>query len=195
LLPFLKEKTKGKEAEFKVLLKKMSEYIEFSLNLPFYDLVYNSWCADGDKQHKDNHEIMAIADWLGILLDTNALMREYEKVQAGAGDVFVFFNPNDSQIFLYFDFFNDVTDQCGMIEFGLRCPRENRDEALKLIDPLFFKGGPRSALSMDWSNEMLLRKVETPDFYLKNRVLHRFPFKQVFDLGFWYGQIANKKEN
>jgi hypothetical protein len=147
----------------------MDHYVEYSFHLPFYDLIYNNWSS---LEALDNHEIVAIAQWLGVAFDLDALTKEYEKVSIGKGDIFVFLHQKDKEKFLYFDFFNEATDQCGMIQFGLRCLRSERETALRLIEPLFYKTSPRSALSMDWSNQILSRSIENPDFYLKNRKIH-----------------------
>jgi hypothetical protein len=153
----------------------MHQYIEFSFHLPFFDLTHVSWASiDSSKERGDNHEIMAIAQWLDVALDTDVLLQRYGKQALDTGDVYVYYNANNPQIFLYFDLHKDPTDQCSMIQFGLRCPFEQREMAMKLIEPLFYKSGPRSPLMMDTYNDILLRNVETPDFYLKNRVLHRF---------------------
>jgi hypothetical protein len=153
----------------------MSNYIEFSFHLPFYDLIYNNWSS---LEELDNHEIVAITQWLGIALDIDALTKEYEKVKNGKGDIFVFFHPTDKETFLYFDLFNEETDQCGMIQLGVRCLRSERETALRVIEPLFYKSSPRSSLSMDWSNLMLQRSIEDSDFYLKKRKIH-FPQRSI----------------
>jgi hypothetical protein len=149
----------------------MNNYIEFSFHLPFYDLIYDSW---SDLNVLDNHEIIAIAEWMDVAFDIEILTKEYEKTVPNHGDIFIFYNTIDKEKFLYFDLFNEKTDQCGMIQFGLRCLHSERETALQLLDPLFYKNSPRSALSMDWSNQMMFRSIENSDFYLKKRRLFFF---------------------
>ena len=107
----------------------MSRYVEFSFDLPFFDLI------DDPDQLSRLEELMQILD---IHFEPTDLHHRYLSYgvgidQVGKGDVFVFFYKDNQDRFILIDLFREFTDQYNMVKLGARCEAKNNPMLDELV--------------------------------------------------------------
>lgn len=152
----------------------MSGYCEFSFLLPIYELL-------DEEDEVFGKELVEICNVIDIKIDMNFLMKKYDSYgmglhRNGSGDILVFYNNRNSEIFITLDLYNGWTDQNNMIGLGIRCPMYLSLKVKEFLIELYHKGVPRSDF------------IESVGDKLKNEIVeNNFP-KAILDCNGTYNQ-------
>jgi hypothetical protein len=148
------------------------EYVEMEFAMPFYEFYFeDTW---NDKAlPKNPFELKALSQKLNIILDCDFLFSEYEDTKIKAGDIYIFYQNNNKEIFMYFDLLKDEYDQMAMVTFGVRVKMENKREIKDILKQLYFKSTTRSDFQEDYFNASLNR-VATDRIPNQNRKVKQF---------------------
>lgn len=154
------------------------DYVELEFAMPFYEMYFpDTW--NDNKLSKNPFELIELSQKLNIILDTDFLYDSYEVTDYKSGDIYLFYQNNNKEIFLYFDLLKDEYDQMAMVNFGVRVKTENKREIKEILKKLYFKSTTRSDFQEDYFNQSLNRVATNRIPYQKRIVKHFMNGQQI----------------
>jgi hypothetical protein len=148
------------------------EYIEMEFAIPFYEFYFDANWGENNIP-KNPVELIALSQKLNIILDCDYLFSTYEETNIKEGDIYIFYQNNNKEIFMYFDLLKDEYDQMAMVTFGVRVKMEDKREVKDILKQLYFKSTTRSDFQEDYFNASLNR-VATDRIPNQNRKVKQF---------------------
>lgn len=154
------------------------EFVEYSFVMPFYEMYFPDIWNESECP-RNAFELNELCKELDIVLDTDFLFEEYEKIKPNSGDIFIFYSKYSKDIFLYFDLFNDVYDQTAMIKLGVRIPTKDSEEIKHILMKLYFKSVIRSNFQEDYFIHSLWREATNQYSGEKRNIIHFLDGKRL----------------
>jgi hypothetical protein len=151
---------------------KIPDYGEMEFEIPFYEFYFEDIWNDKN-QSKNPHELIELSKQLNITLNTDFLYQQYESTAIQKGDIYIFFENNNKEIFIYFDLLKDEYDQMAMVTFGVRIKTETKREIKEILKKLYFKSTTRSDFQEDYFNQSMNR-IATNQIPNQNRIVKRY---------------------
>ncbi len=151
---------------------KKPEFVELSFSLPFYEIYFpaDNW---DENLPKKPIELLELCEVMAIKIDPEFLYSEFETTKINHEGIYIFYPLDRKDIFIYFDFYKDPTDQMAMIQFGVRIKTENKTIIKTILEKLYFKSTTRSNFQEDYFNQMLSR-IATNRIPNNERIIHNF---------------------
>ena len=143
--------------------------MEFAM--PFYELYFPDTWNDNNLE-KNPFELIELSQELNIKLDIDFLFKTYEDTEYKKGDIYVFYQNNNKEIFIYFDLLKDEFDQMAMITFAVRIKTDIKNQVKDILMKFYFKSTTRSDFQEDYFNQSLNRIV-TNSIPNQKRIIHQ----------------------
>ena len=90
----------------------------------------------------DNPDFETLCGFLGLNIRPDWLGEEYDGIERGQGDVYLFRSHTG---WVLFDLFKEPTDQNEMVLVGVRCPEEGYPRVRASVEAIYKKAPVRSA--------------------------------------------------
>lgn len=153
----------------------MNNYIEFSLYVPFFDII-----DDTD----ESASLETLRKQLKLSFNTEELYQKYLSYgeypdSTGKGDVFVFFNGEDKESFLFIDLFNGFTDQHSMVKIGVRCGINHGAEIKNILNQIWERVEIKSKIE-EYYDDSLKREISPARYPKEIRYGHETYRTNIF---------------
>jgi hypothetical protein len=141
-----------------------NNYVEFAFNCCGYEIlnIPNSYWPTS----LNGNELYEIFSYLKINVDKSIVERGI--IDRSCNDVEVFHSADDEQVFAYFDFYKDPTDQNDMFYLGVSCNKLQEEFVHDKLLKIFKKLNTSSPFTYDIWNHTLYYKVFLSYFYFYN---------------------------
>ena len=146
--------------------------MEMEFAMPFYELYFPDTWNDNNLS-KNPFELIELSQMLNINIDTDFLFKIYDETEFKKGDVYIFYQNDNIEIFIYFDLLKDEFDQMAMINFGVRVKTEIKYQVKEILKKLYFKSTTRTDFQEDYFNQSLNR-IASNSIPNQKRVAYRY---------------------
>ena len=122
------------------------------------------------------NDLEILCKLLGLNIDPEWLEKEYNDVERGQGDAYLF-QSHDGCLFL--DLFNEPTDQNEMIMVGVRCKEERYIQAKVAIKSIYEKA-PVKGVQVDEGTNILDKLIDSANYPIERPTITTINGKETY---------------
>ena len=143
----------------------VNDFIEMSMCLPFYDLLYGFFENYQKRIDKEKY-IWILSSKYGFNINEENII-----TNARSDDqvLEIYHSSKNRGSFFCFDHFKEPTDQNDMIKVVVRVLISDFDYVFRIFKTIYMKSGPRCNLQVDHWNQSYYRKIFNSQFYMKKQ--------------------------